>query len=178
MTLSEKLLAIADECAANVAVWEAEIAEHRLHGETAEVRRKEKRAAKGREWSEACQHAAKLLKAREKRGKFVPPTFEELWTFCLDELPWWPRADVEKWFDHFNANGWRVGGKAQMADWKAAARNGARNWKDKNPQAMAKKEGDEDPTRWRDFILGRPYQPYKYAPAHLKNDFAKWLKSR
>lgn len=37
-----------------------------------------------------------------------------------------PAADVDGWFDHFEANGWKVGGKAAMKDWKAAMRNGKR----------------------------------------------------
>lgn len=35
----------------------------------------------------------------------------------------------ESFFDHFASNGWRVGGKAPMKDWRAAARNWARNEK-------------------------------------------------
>ena len=35
-------------------------------------------------------------------------------------------AGWESWFDHFEANGWKVGGKAPMKDWKAAMRNGKR----------------------------------------------------
>ena len=33
------------------------------------------------------------------------------------------KADVDSWFDHFEANGWKVGGKAAMKDWQAALRN-------------------------------------------------------
>jgi len=36
------------------------------------------------------------------------------------------KADVDSWFDHFEANGWKVGGKAAMKDWRAALRNGQR----------------------------------------------------
>lgn len=36
------------------------------------------------------------------------------------------KADVDSWFDHYQANGWKVGGKAAMKDWKAALRNGQR----------------------------------------------------
>ena len=36
------------------------------------------------------------------------------------------KADVDSWFDHFEANGWKVGGKAAMKDWQAALRNGQR----------------------------------------------------
>ncbi len=35
----------------------------------------------------------------------------------------------ESFFDHFASNGWKVGGKAPMKDWRAAARNWARNEK-------------------------------------------------
>lgn len=34
--------------------------------------------------------------------------------------------DVSSWFDHFEANGWKVGGKTPMRDWRAALRNGKR----------------------------------------------------
>jgi hypothetical protein len=33
----------------------------------------------------------------------------------------------EAFYDHFQANGWRAGGKTPMKDWQAAARNWARN---------------------------------------------------
>lgn len=38
--------------------------------------------------------------------------------------------DFEKWFDHFESNGWKVSGKAPMKDWHAALRNGHRRAKD------------------------------------------------
>jgi hypothetical protein len=31
--------------------------------------------------------------------------------------------EAEKFFNHFQSNGWLVGGKSKMKDWKAAARN-------------------------------------------------------
>lgn len=36
------------------------------------------------------------------------------------------QPETEKWFDHFQSNGWRVGGKTPMKDWRAAQRNGNR----------------------------------------------------
>lgn len=36
------------------------------------------------------------------------------------------KTDAEGWFDHFESNGWRVGGKTPMKDWKAGLRNGHR----------------------------------------------------
>ena len=38
----------------------------------------------------------------------------------------WASADAETAFDYYEANGWKVGGKAEVADWKACARNCAR----------------------------------------------------
>lgn len=37
--------------------------------------------------------------------------------------------DCEAFFDHFTSNGWKVGGKAPMKDWRAALRNWKRNAK-------------------------------------------------
>lgn len=37
--------------------------------------------------------------------------------------------EADKFYDHFSSNGWKVGGKAAMKDWKAAARNWCRNGK-------------------------------------------------
>lgn len=33
-----------------------------------------------------------------------------------------PREEAEKFYHYFNANGWRVGGRTAMKDWRAAAR--------------------------------------------------------
>lgn len=35
----------------------------------------------------------------------------------------WNKADAEMAFDHYQANGWKVGGKAPVKDWRACARN-------------------------------------------------------
>lgn len=39
-----------------------------------------------------------------------------------------PKDAVDPWYDHFDSNGWLVGGKAPMKDWHAAMRNGKRQW--------------------------------------------------
>lgn len=35
----------------------------------------------------------------------------------------YPLLEAQKFFNHFQSNGWRVGGKTPMRDWQAAARN-------------------------------------------------------
>ena len=43
----------------------------------------------------------------------------------------------EKFYDHFNSNGWKVGGKAPMKDWKSAVNNWLRNIKNENKEHPA-----------------------------------------
>lgn len=37
------------------------------------------------------------------------------------------RDEAEKCYDYYEANGWKVGGRAPMKDWRAALRNWKRN---------------------------------------------------
>lgn len=67
----------------------------------------------------------------KKREVFAKPSLEEVQTYfheigstrCLD--------DGERFFDHFESNNWKVGGKAKMKDWKASVRNWNKRNKDK-----------------------------------------------
>lgn len=47
------------------------------------------------------------------------PTLEEVASYCRERGK---GVDPQKWFDHYSANGWKVG-KNPMRDWKAAVRN-------------------------------------------------------
>jgi hypothetical protein len=62
-----------------------------------------------------------------KSGKstFVPPTLEIATAFIVEECRG-SIADADNFFDHFTANGWLMGGRAKMKDWKAAARKWVR----------------------------------------------------
>ena len=61
-------------------------------------------------------------KLREKKGtEQIPPDWELVMTFFKDKQS--PLVEAEKFFNHFQSNGWLVGGKSKMKDWKAAARN-------------------------------------------------------
>ena len=35
----------------------------------------------------------------------------------------YPKIEAEKFFNYYQSNGWLIGGKTKMKDWKAAARN-------------------------------------------------------
>jgi len=53
--------------------------------------------------------------------KFSPPGLAEVKTFFQAEN--FPAIEADKFFNNFQSNGWKVGGKAPMKDWQAAARN-------------------------------------------------------
>lgn len=56
---------------------------------------------------------------------FVPPTLEEVIAYGAEKGV--NRDDCEAFYDYFLSNGWKVGGRASMRDWKAAVRNWKRN---------------------------------------------------
>jgi hypothetical protein len=53
--------------------------------------------------------------------KPLPPSLEHVTIYFLEKGQ--PQREAEKFFNYFESNGWLVGGKAKMKDWKAAARN-------------------------------------------------------
>ena len=61
-------------------------------------------------------------KLREKKGtEQIPPNWEIVMVFFKDKQI--PLIEGEKFYNHFQSNGWLVGGKSKMKDWKAAASN-------------------------------------------------------
>ena len=61
-------------------------------------------------------------KLREKKvTEQIPPDCELVMAFFKDKQI--PLVEAEKFYNHFQSNGWLVGGKSKMKDWKAAARN-------------------------------------------------------
>lgn len=63
-------------------------------------------------------------RSKKAAGRFSAPSADEV-------AAYWREAslagDPQRFHDHFTANGWKVGGKAPMRDWRAAARNWSRN---------------------------------------------------
>lgn len=47
-----------------------------------------------------------------------------------------PKGEVAAWFDHFDANGWKVSGRAAMKDWRAALRTWQRRYVKWNRPAL------------------------------------------
>ena len=61
-------------------------------------------------------------KTRNKSGGLVsPPDIESIRKYFLEQSSF--QIEADKFFNYFQSNGWKVGGKAPMQDWQAAARN-------------------------------------------------------
>jgi hypothetical protein len=54
-------------------------------------------------------------------GPGVPPS--EIHVQIYFDEKGYPPVEAEKFFNYFQSNGWLVGGRSKMKDWKAAARN-------------------------------------------------------
>lgn len=74
-------------------------------------------------------HKPITSKPVKKSSRFAPPTHEELMDYVNEKSL---LVNVGKFIDHYTANGWKVGGKGPMKDWKAAARNWSRNEEEKS----------------------------------------------
>jgi hypothetical protein len=68
---------------------------------------------------------------KAKRQQFVKPTLSEVQSYCQERGG---KVNPEKWFSHYEANGWRVG-RNPMKDWKAAVRTWEHGNFDKKPEA-------------------------------------------
>lgn len=70
-------------------------------------------------------------KLREKKKKVeiekTKPTLEETQIYFLEKN--FPEVEAQRFFNYFESNGWLVGGRTKMKDWKAAARNWMLNTK-------------------------------------------------
>jgi len=54
-------------------------------------------------------------------GGSLAPLWEDVQHFFVGNH--FPAIEAQKFFNHFESNGWLVGGKSPMKDWQAAARN-------------------------------------------------------
>ena len=54
-------------------------------------------------------------------GPDIPPSEDHIKIYFSEKG--FPPIEAEKFFNYYQSNGWLVGGKSKMKDWKAAARN-------------------------------------------------------
>jgi len=63
----------------------------------------------------------KHTKLNGGKSRFTPPSLDEVKEFFLELKS--TQDQAEQFYNHYESNGWLVGGKAKMKNWKAAARN-------------------------------------------------------
>tara|TARA_R110001583_G_scaffold56178_5_gene169940 strand:- start:2421 stop:3230 length:810 start_codon:yes stop_codon:yes gene_type:complete len=67
------------------------------------------------------EYDTKQKKLRQKNKSRITPNEIELLKYFQEQN--FPELEAKKFFNYFSSNGWLVGGKTPMANWKAAARN-------------------------------------------------------
>lgn len=77
-----------------------------------------------REKKKKIEEAALSSRAQSRPPK---PTLEEAQIYFLENK--FPEVEAQRFFNYFESNGWLVGGRTKMKDWKAAARNWMLNTK-------------------------------------------------
>lgn len=74
-----------------------------------------------------------------KLENIIPPPFEELIIFFQKLNA--PLIEAQKFFNHYESNGWLVGGKSKMINWQASAEGWLEKSKKFNPQIQNGAEG-------------------------------------
>lgn len=64
----------------------------------------------------------RVARHRQKHESDIIPTKEQ-WMEYAKTIKGWETRDAESSFDYYQSNGWRVGGKTLVRDWRACARN-------------------------------------------------------
>ena len=67
-------------------------------------------------------------------SKFTPPNLEEITAYFREKFA--PEIEAQKFFNYFEANGWKIGGRSPMKKWKAAANNWILNAEKFNPKVQ------------------------------------------
>lgn len=75
----------------------------------------------------------------KKKGTFVPPTFTEVETYCLESGH---KIDINAFIDFYTSKNWFVG-KNKMKDWKAAVRSWERRDKERKGFQNFKSSGTD-----------------------------------
>lgn len=96
-----------------------------------------------------------------RQKKFVPPTVEEVASYCLERKN---KVDAAYFVDHYTSNGWKVG-KQNMKDWKAAVRT----WEKNGYNQPSKKQDAVEPNGYS-FDLEEYERSHKYAVPELAEE--------
>ena len=73
---------------------------------------------------EKVEEEKKKEKKEKKDTRFIPPTIEEVSNYCNEQNY---HIDIEKFFDYYEVQGWKLKNGNPMKNWQAAVRNWWRN---------------------------------------------------
>lgn len=102
-----------------------------------------------------------ISKKSTRQKKFVPPTVEEVASYCLERKN---KVDAAYFVDHYTSNGWKVG-KQNMKDWKAAVRT----WEKNGYNQPSKKQDAVEPNDYS-FDLEEYERSHKYTVPELAEE--------
>lgn len=97
----------------------------------------------------AAEEAPQTPRKRGERKTFVQPTIEEVTAYCRERGN---TVDPQLFVDHYTANGWRVGGKSPMKDWRASVRTWEKNGYQTRGGNVGQKSPDGLFAGFRDFL--------------------------
>lgn len=89
---------------------------------------------------------------------FKPPHISEIKMYFAEKEA--PSEEAEKFFNHYESNGWLVGGKSKMKNWQAAARNwllNAKKFNSKNFVSLSGVNGSNKPN-YLNATINKSYQ--------------------
>jgi SOS-response transcriptional repressor LexA len=78
-----------------------------------------------------------------KNEQSMPPEKKDVIAYFHEKNT--PEIEAEKFYNHFESNGWLVGGKTKMKDWKAAVRNWILNSQNFNQRPLQNYLGTQKP---------------------------------
>lgn len=98
---------------------------------------------------EAGEPSSTPALAEKKSKRFVKPTVEEVRAYCKARQSC---IDADYFFDYYEANGWKVGGKGAMKDWKAAVRNWERREELYGTRKNSSTNNSQNVDKYKEFI--------------------------
>lgn len=89
----------------------------------------------------------------QPQKRFTKPTLEEVQAYCKERNN---NVDAEKWYNHYEAVGWKVG-KNPMKDWKAAVRTWEKNKFNNTPAPTQETPPEANPgfDEWMNNFMGQ-----------------------
>jgi hypothetical protein len=91
-------------------------------GKQAQKKEVQKLNGLGKEEKEKLRQKKKnVIPTKGESAKFKIPKPNEVQEYFASQT--FPPVEAEKFYNYFQSNGWLVGGRTKMKDWKAAARN-------------------------------------------------------